>query len=703
MQDTLRDPVSQGPNPNFWQELEVAMHLLHSKSKEPIAKGWRKFPQSIEALRKGIAHGENLALQMGEPSKTRHGYLHALDADLRDPSKRADLDRALNAALPESARCFLVKTGSGTGHHYLFFAPEPLPSHTLAKGDGWELALKGTGTYIVAPGSIHPSGGRYEWVSQKRLDPLTLDLLGEPPKVQLRSLRKPARIINSAPREPIDREDLTAALGQLDPSKLCHDEWRDAGMALHFESGGAEWGFELFNEWSSTDPRTKEDGGYPGRATLETRWRSFGGTRGPSITGATLLAMGNDAARGRRVKEWLEGLDDLPELLNGPNEDVDRELDDLSALEDKPDPTKLKFLSPAQCATQPQRGYIIKGLLAPRDIVACVGAPGCGKSTLAPYLGYMVAQGRETFGQRTKQGGVFYVAAEDETGLQMRVAALHGDHGEANHFHVVAGVTNLLAKESPDLLALREAANARKPSLIIIDTLAMAFPGLEENDAAAMGRVVAVARSLTKWGAAVILIHHDTKSGDGLPRGHSLLNGALDVSLALKRDGKTVTGKLSKNRNGSCDIDILFEIEAAHLGEDEDGDSITAAICRPPADDFAEIRNPKERAFMSALYSVQEREDVENVPEKALRVELSTSSALSQSMEKDAQRKAFQRIKQSLLGQGFLSQDEAAKTLKPLYPIDMCLPGIALGHAGHYADSAKCPNATGKGQLGHTP
>lgn len=78
---------------------------------------------------------------------------------------------------------------------------------------------------------------------------------------------------------------------------------------------------------------------------------------------------------------------------------------------------------------------------------------------------------------------------------------------------------------------------ARKPALIVIDTIAMAFTGLEENDARSMGLEVAAARFLTKWGAAVPLIHHDTKDGmQGLPRGHSILNGALDMSLHLRRN-----------------------------------------------------------------------------------------------------------------------------------------------------------------------
>lgn len=654
-------------------KLGVAMHLLQPASKEPIGKGWRAKRSPLDEILRGVERGCNVAFQMGKPSKTPYGYLHALDADVRDPAKQRDLDAALDAALPESARRFTVKTGSGTGHHHYFFSPEPLASHKLAGGEGWELAVKGTGTYVVAPGSIHDiTGLPYEWVSGRRLDPSLLEMV-TPPRVALGPLRKVERPAQAAPAEPVPREELQEALDQLTPSELCYDEWKDAGMALHYESGGADWGFDLFDSWSQRDPRSRSDGGYPGEREMRSKWRSFGKGSGAAITGATLLFMARETQHSNFIEQCLAELEDLPELPNhmlGPK----AQNDDLSALDIKAQPSALRFLSPDECSTAPRRGYIVKRLLAPGDVAAIVGAPGCGKSTLAPMLGYAVAQGREAFGLRTKPGGVFYVAAEDETGLQMRVAALRREHGPADGFKVVAGVSNLLEKNSPDLLALCNAVKEQRPTLIVIDTLAMAFPGLEENDATAMGRVVKVARSLTRWGAAVVLIHHDTKSGDGLPRGHSVLNGALDVSLALKRDGKTVTGRLTKNRNGPCDLEIMFEIEGAELGTDEDGERITAALCRPMEDSFADLGpvNEKQRAFMSTLYSIGQRDGCDEVAESALRIELDQSKVLSRTDTSDARRKAFDRARDGLLGQGVLSRNPETGGLKPLIPFEVC-------------------------------
>jgi hypothetical protein len=215
-----------------------------------------------------------------------------------------------------------------------------------------------------------------------------------------------------------------------------------------------------------------------------------------------------------------------------------------------------------------------------------VGAPGVGKSVLAPALAYAVAQGEQFHGRRVAQGKAFYVAAEDEHGMRGRVHALYKDRGMADAFTLVGGVSDLLnedvrGKGSPDYRALRDAVKDQRPALIVIDTLAMAFPGLEENSAEAMGRVVAVARSLTKWGAAVMLVHHDTKDGaQGLPRGHSLLNGALDMSVHLtKGDDGVVTARLTKNRNGTSDVTLAFEIKGERIGVDQDGDTVTAALC----------------------------------------------------------------------------------------------------------------------------
>ena len=108
-------------------------------------------------------------------------------------------------------------------------------------------------------------------------------------------------------------------------------------------------------------------------------------------------------------------------------------------------------------------------MIAPRDVACIFGAPGAGKSLIAPFLGYMVAQGSEAFRMRSKVGGVFYVAAEDSDGMRGRVRALRQAHGNAPAFKLVEGVSQWLSANSgeatPDLLALVEAVKAERPAL----------------------------------------------------------------------------------------------------------------------------------------------------------------------------------------------------------------------------------------------
>lgn len=244
-----------------------------------------------------------------------------------------------------------------------------------------------------------------------------------------------------------------------------------------------------------------------------------------------------------------------------------------------------RFVFPADCETGPRRGYVIKHLIAPGDVAAIIGPPGCGKSMLAPYLAYAVAQGREAFGLRTKPGRTLYVAAEDATGMRQRIHALKLTHGDAPDFAMV-DVGNL--RDPATAAELRDVVADWWPTLVVIDTLGAAFAGMDENSAADMGAVVELARALAALGCAVVLIHHIAKHGDGSPRGHSVLNGTLDMSLSLAPhdEGGVIRGTMLKNRNGTTDRSLAFRFIAVPLGQDEDGDPITApmAVELDPAD-----------------------------------------------------------------------------------------------------------------------
>jgi AAA domain/Primase C terminal 2 (PriCT-2) len=431
-------------------------------------------------------------------------------------------------------------------------------------------------------------------------------------------------------------EKIRAALAAI-PAEARDDRegvWRPVGMALHHEFGRGESGFNLWDEWSATS--AKHDARDQRRV-----WESFGKGTGKAIAIGTLYALADQHGPAWRQKAVA------PRAAS-----------------------RLQLFTPAECTSAAPRGYVIKRLIAPGDVACVFGAPGGGKSTLAPYLGYQVARGEHAFGLRTKAGTVLYVAAEDVHGMKNRVKALRLQLGDADRFYVIDGVSDLLDAESPDLAALRAIVDDKRPALIFIDTLAMSFRDLEENDAASMNKVVAIARSLTEQGAAVVLIHHGTKAEGSTPRGHSVLNGALDVAVQLlppDTDG-IIRGRLSKNRNGACDLDIAFRVASEELGKDEDGDPITAAIVDALPAGSVPRRKPLPDAHREALAMLVDLETDGPVTEDAWRDACIDSRRVSQSEERDSRKKAFNRAKTGLYRAGviLLSDDRVSVARQPV-------------------------------------
>jgi len=338
----------------------------------------------------------------------------------------------------------------------------------------------------------------------------------------------------------------------------------------------------------------------------------------------------------------------------------------------------LPYLTPGQCADLPARDYVVKRLIAPGQIGCIFGEPGAGKSLIAPRLAYEIAQGEPTFGLRTKAGPVFYVACEDQEGMAGRVAALHIELGDADTFHLFNTVGDLFSpgvikgKGSADLEALRKAARQIRPQLIVIDTLAMAMPGLEENDAAGMNRVVQIGKRLAKFGAAIIFVHHGTKAEGNTPRGHSVFNGALDFSVMVKSADSNgiVRGMIRKNRNGPPDLDIAFKIGSHRVGKDIDGEPVDAPICMPcdpsQADDKVKL-TVAERAAHSLFLEMAADGPV---GEAEWRKRATDEYHVSASDDRDNRRRAVTRTFKGLLKKGKIATANGLLTFPYAVEID---------------------------------
>jgi hypothetical protein len=119
--------------------------------------------------------------------------------------------------------------------------------------------------------------------------------------------------------------------------------------------------------------------------------------------------------------------------------------------------------------------------------------------------------------------------------------------------------------------------------LVILDTLARAMGGGDENKGQDMGTAVASMDSVRlATGAHVLLVHHCGKNEALGARGHSSLRAAVDTEIEISRaDGENIsTVRVTKQRDMPTGDPMPFSLESVMLGLDRRGKPITSCVVR---------------------------------------------------------------------------------------------------------------------------
>lgn len=221
--------------------------------------------------------------------------------------------------------------------------------------------------------------------------------------------------------------------------------------------------------------------------------------------------------------------------------------------------------TPDQLADLPAPEWLVEGLLVTDSLAMLYGPSGQRKTFVAIDVACAVASGRPWHGRKVMQGPVVYVAAEGVRGLGQRFTAwqLHHRPEDALDVAVVASAVNLAEPGTAAMFAAW--VKARKPALIIFDTLARCTVGAEENSAKDMGQVVDhLGKIREQTGACVLVIHHTGKDPAKGGRGSTAVKGALDTEIVVTSAGETVTVKVPKNKDAPEPLPFFLEATEAH-------------------------------------------------------------------------------------------------------------------------------------------
>lgn len=247
---------------------------------------------------------------------------------------------------------------------------------------------------------------------------------------------------------------------------------------------------------------------------------------------------------------------------------------------------RYKLLRAGELAALPPIAWAVRNVLPRSGVAAVYGAPGSGKTFLALDLAAALAEGLDLwFGRAVRRAPVVYIALEGGSGLAARCKAreLHSGRPLPEDLYFVvrqdfnfdrpADVEDLLAAVSEKL------AGVADPPVIVIDTLARAAVGLEENSSTDMGKVVDAAyRIANATGGLVLLIHHPGKNADGGLRGSSTLLGAMDAVLKVEVTPSGPRWVLEKSKDGPLGEQGSFHLVQVEVGEDDQGDAVTSAV-----------------------------------------------------------------------------------------------------------------------------
>lgn len=215
---------------------------------------------------------------------------------------------------------------------------------------------------------------------------------------------------------------------------------------------------------------------------------------------------------------------------------------------------EFRFLTASDLKNGPRVKWMIKNLLIENGLSCVHGESGAGKSFLVlDMMAALAAGDKSWFGNTIKRPvPVCCLALEGQGGLQKRVVGWERgkkrDFPEECLFFVddfSLRKADMLDKENAERMgrfcaALNLKHGGMFNGLLVIDTLAQASNGADENSSRDMGELIQGMKYLRdKTGATVLIVHHSTKSEAAQMRGHGSLKAAMDMVIEVVKNAKT--------------------------------------------------------------------------------------------------------------------------------------------------------------------
>lgn len=467
-----------------------------------------------------------------------------------------------------------VKTGKGRHLYYKWPGEEVITKRGILPG----VDIRGDGGYVCGVGTNHYSGAVYQWVNPLEeiveapqfILNLALKRL-QPKHVPVPLNIKKGSLALGSFTEGWTKEKAYELLSYINPD-CGYDEWIKVGMGLQNEG----FGFNLWDDWSKSGTKYNPH-------SMAAHWKSF--KSGGAVTFGTVVGYAKNGGWKPATKNDYQPLVPPREVIK---HDEDGVIEDLP---DAPHPAReFGLLYADEIRPTLETSDFVEGMLCEKQFSVIYGESNCGKTFFMLDLAIHVALGREWRGKQVNQGGVIYAALEGGHGTRNRIVAFreHFCINQSIPLAVIPSTINFLDPQGDVLTLVAAIAKAQARlgdvKLIVIDTLARAISGGDENSSVDMGKLVANAdyiRAVT--GAHIAFIHHSGKDAVKGARGHSSLRAAVDTEIEISRpdEHSPSTIKIVKQREMEMIEEMAFRLERVVLGENQRGKDVTSCVVLP--------------------------------------------------------------------------------------------------------------------------
>lgn len=470
---------------------------------------------------------------------------------------------------------------TGRGRHLFFKYPKNVDKIKTRRGViGEKIDIRGDGGYVVGYKSTHKTGATYDFVNpldemanapQWLIDIVLADNHKEKTSNVLQLYQpKIASIFSN--KSDWSKEQIQDLLTYISPD-CGYDEWYQIGMAIK------DYGlpFEVWDNWSKGGTKYIN-------SEMPTKWNSF---KGSGVSIGTLVYHAKQGGwKPITIEQRIEQTISKKEIVG--HNPVTGETEDQSEQDALKERGRFYYDNAPDIGINLDVNDFVQGLLTENAMSVVYGESNCGKTFFMSDLSFHVAQGKEWNGKRVEKGNVMYLSLEGQRGIDNRINAYKIENKvNIDGFLRVPCPIDFCSENADDIpLFVEFVMDANKKfnndiKLIVIDTLARALGGGDENSGVDMGLLVKHADIIRKHTKAhICFIHHTGKDKARGARGHSSLRAAVDTEIEISRnegdDYSTV--KIPKQRDMERAEDAQFKLKRIVLGQNKYGEDISSCV-----------------------------------------------------------------------------------------------------------------------------